>query len=212
MKVLCFGKSVQGKDHSENEDGFLIDETLNLFAVADGVSIPKGGKEASQKILKYLKELFDGDLEVALKNANKRFVEEKKKLVFEGYTTISAIHIKGKFVKACNVGDSPIFLFRDKKIESLAFMDKVSGTSTLTQAAGENLIKVHVKEMELKPGDLILLATDGITDVLSEEEILEIIQKFEDVEELGKAIIEEAERKISFYDDDKTLVLVKVVG
>jgi protein phosphatase len=210
MRVLCFGKSVQGKDHFENEDNFLIDEKLKLFAVADGVSEPKGGKEASQKVLKYLRESFKGNLKKAFEEANKKFVKEKEENFFEGYCTLSAVHIKENFLEACNVGDSPIFLFRDKKIESLAFIDKLLGTSILTQAMGEDSIHVHETKRELKTGDLILLATDGITDVLSEEEILNIIEKIEDVKKICEKIIEEAERKISLYNDDKTLVVVKV--
>jgi serine/threonine protein phosphatase PrpC len=211
MRVLCFGKSVQGGDHLENEDGFLIDEKVKLFAVADGVSVPKGGKEASQKVLKYLKESFEGDLEKAFEEANKKFVEEKRKGFFEGYCTLSAVHLKKDFLEACNVGDSPIFLFRDKKIENLATIDKLLGTSVLTQAMGEDFIRVHATEKELKVGDWILIATDGITDVLSENEILKIIEKFEDVKKICEMVIEEAKKKIIFYDDDKTLIVIKVV-
>ena len=210
MRVLCFGKSVQGRDHLENEDGFLIDEKLRLFAVADGVSEPRGGKEASQKVLKYLKESFEGDLKKAFEEANKKFVKEKEKNFFEGYCTLSAVHIKENFLEACNVGDSPIFLFRDKEIESLGFIDKMLGTSVLTQAMGEEFIRVHETKKELKAGDWVLIATDGITDVLSEKEILKIIENFEDVKKVCEKIIEEAEKKISFYNDDKTLIVIKV--
>jgi protein phosphatase len=210
MKILCFGKSVQGKDHLENEDGFLIHEKLRLFAMADGVSEPKGGKEASQKVLKYLRESFEDNLKRAFEEANKKFVKEKEENFFEGYCTLSAVHVKENFLEACNVGDSPIFLFRDKKIESLAFIDKLLGTSTLTQAMGEDFIHVHEAKKELKAGDWILLATDGITDVLSEEEILKIIEKNKDVKKVCEKIIKEAEKKIGFYNDDKTLVVIKV--
>jgi protein phosphatase len=210
MKFFCFGKSIKGKDHLENEDNFLIDEKNKLFAVADGVSEPKGGKEASQKILKYLKGSFEGYLKKAFEEANEKFLKEKREKFIEGYTTLSAVHLKEDSLEACNVGDSPILLFRDKKIENLAFIDKLLGTSILTQAMGEDFIHVHETKKELKAGDWILLLTDGITDVLSEGEILKIIEKFVDVEEVCEKIIEEAEKKISFYNDDKTLIVIKV--
>ncbi|MEM5836445.1 MAG: serine/threonine-protein phosphatase [Candidatus Aenigmatarchaeota archaeon] len=212
MKVLFSGKSVKGKDHEENEDGMLLEPELKLFAVADGVSIPKDGKEASRKVLKYLKENFKGNLKEAIEKTNKAFVEEKWKEVFEGYTTIAAVHLKENSVEACNVGDSPIFLIRKNKVESLAFIDKILGTSTLTQAMGEEFIKVHFFEKELKVGDFILLATDGITDVLGEEEIAKLLKNENNLERIVEKIIEEAEKKASFYQDDKTLVLIKVVG
>jgi protein phosphatase len=210
MKFFCFGKSIKGKDHLENEDNFLIDEKNKLFAVADGVSEPKGGKEASQKILKYLKESFEGYLKKAFEEANEKFLKEKREKFIESYTTLSAVHLKEDSLEACNVGDSPILLLRDKKVENLAFIDKLLGTSILTQAMGEDFIHVHETKKELKAGDWILLLTDGITDVLSEGEILKIIEKFVDVEEVCEKIIEEAEKKISFYNDDKTLIVIKV--
>lgn len=201
---------MKGKDHIENEDSFLIDEKLKLFALADGVSIPKGGKEASEKVLRYLREIFSGNLRKAIEEANKKFVQEKRRKFFEGYTTLAAVHLKENSLEACNVGDSQIFLFRNGRLEPLAFLDKFFGTSTLTQAMGEEFINVHFHEKELENGDYILLCTDGITDVLSEIEIVEIIKKFEDVKEMCERIIEEAEKKHAFYDDDKTLILIKV--
>jgi serine/threonine protein phosphatase PrpC len=211
MRLLCFGKSVKGKDHIENEDGFLIDEKLKLFAVADGVSEPKGGREACQKILGYLKESFKDNLKEAFEEANKKFVKEKREELFEGYSTLSAVQIKENVLEACNVGDSPIFLIRNGKIENLAFIDKIFGTNILAQAMGEDFIHVHSTKKELKAKDFVLLATDGITDILTEGEILEIVDRFGDVEKIGEAIVEKAEKKISFYDDDKTLILIKVV-
>ncbi|MEM5772899.1 MAG: SpoIIE family protein phosphatase, partial [Candidatus Aenigmatarchaeota archaeon] len=169
------------------------------------------GKEASQKVLKYLKKFFEGDLKEAIEKANKAFVEEKAREFFEGYTTISAVYLKENSLEACNVGDSPIFLIREKRIENIAFIDKLLGTSTLTQAIGEEFIKVHFLEKELKPGDMIMLATDGITDVLSEEEIVELLKNETKLERIVEKIIEEAEEKASFYQDDKTLILIKVV-
>ncbi|MEM7826291.1 MAG: serine/threonine-protein phosphatase [Candidatus Aenigmatarchaeota archaeon] len=210
MKISFFGKSVKGKDHFENEDNFLIDEKLRIFAVADGVSIPKGGKKASEKVLKYLKESFKGKLKEAVEIANKKFFEEKTKEFFEGYTTLSAVYVKENSIEACNVGDSPIFLLRKGKLELLAFLDKIPGTSTLTQAMGEEFVNVHSLEKELESGDYIILATDGITDALTEFEMIEIIEKFEDLEEICEKMIEEAGKKAVLYDDDKTLIVIKV--
>ncbi|MEM5829259.1 MAG: serine/threonine-protein phosphatase [Candidatus Aenigmatarchaeota archaeon] len=211
MKILYSGKTVQGKDHEENEDSLLMEQNLKLFAVADGVSIPKGGKEASQKILKYLKEFFKGNLKKAIEKANEVFVEEKSKKFFEGYSTIAAVHLKENSMEACNVGDSPIFLIRKNKIENLAFLDRLFGTSSLTQAIGENFIKVHSVEKEIEVGDIVMLATDGITDVLSEEEIVEVLKKQSELEKIVDEIIQKAEKKPSFYQDDKTLILIKVI-
>ncbi|MEM5853161.1 MAG: serine/threonine-protein phosphatase [Candidatus Aenigmatarchaeota archaeon] len=211
MKILCAGKSVKGEDHECNEDSLLVEPKLRIFAVADGVSIPEGGKEASEKVLKYLKEFFKGNLKEAIEKVNQVFIEEKIKKISKGFTTISAVHFKRDSVEICNVGDSIVFLVRDGKIETLSLIDKLPGTSILTQAIGERLVKVHESKKKLKSGDLIILTTDGITDVLNELEILEEVKREDDVEKIVENLIKKAERKISAYNDDKTLIVVKVV-
>ena len=62
MKLDVFGKSVKGRSHERNEDSFLIDANKNLFAVADGVSIPKNGGTASKKVISLLSANFRGNL------------------------------------------------------------------------------------------------------------------------------------------------------
>jgi protein phosphatase len=210
MEIDSFGKSVQGKDHLENEDNFLINEKLRLFAVADGVSIPKGGREASSKTISYLKEFFEGDLKKAVEKANKIFVKEKMEECFEGYTTLTAAHFEGDTLKICNVGDSPAFLFDGEKIEMLTLLDAIPGTSSLTQAIGEEFINIHSNEIKIKKGDYVILATDGITNVLDEIEIVECIKKFKEPKDIIEEIIKKAEEKIKDYDDDKTVIVIRM--
>ncbi len=63
----------KGEDHEENEDSFLIDIEKNLFAIADGVSIPKGGSKASKLACELLQKLFKNDLKKAISNLMKRY-------------------------------------------------------------------------------------------------------------------------------------------
>lgn len=211
MRIASFGKSVQGKDHLENEDGFLIDMKLNLFAVADGVSIPKGGREATQKILKYLKELFKGDLKKDAEETNEKFVEEKQKENFEGYTTVVAAHLDGNILQVCNVGDSSALLLRKNKLEILTRIDRLLGTDSLIQAMGQEFINIHSNEVELKECDYIILVTDGVTDVLSHEEIINTVKRFKEPKEIVEEMIRGAEKKLTEYNDDKTVIVIRVV-
>jgi serine/threonine protein phosphatase PrpC len=211
MKIICSGKSTRGKDHSENEDSLLIDRKLKLFAVADGVSIPKGGKKASQKAVKYLKEVFSGDLKRAVEETNKKIVEEKRTKLFEGYTTLTAIYLDGNILKVCNVGDSPAFLFRKENLEMLTMLDVIPGTSTLIQAIGQEFVIVHSVELEVKEGDCLIFASDGITDVLNWAEVVEIVKKFEEPKAIVEEMIKKAERKIKAYEDDKTVIVIRLI-
>lgn len=212
MRIISYGKSVQGKDHFENEDNMLIDEKLKLFAVADGVTIPRGGKEASEKAMKYIKELFKGYLRNAIEEANKKIVEEKHDEGFEGYTTIVAAHLEEDILRVCNVGDSSALLFRNGKLETLTWTDKIAGTSSLDQAIGQEFVNIHSSEIKIEDGDYIILATDGVMDVLGEIEIEEIVKKFKDPESIAEKMIEEVGRKPKDYDDDRTAIVIEIKG
>ncbi|MEM7821843.1 MAG: serine/threonine-protein phosphatase [Candidatus Aenigmatarchaeota archaeon] len=208
MKILCFGKSVQGKDHEENEDNLLIDLELKLFAVADGVTIPKGGKKAAEKAIKYLKLLFEKDLKGLVEKVNEKILEEMDNDPV-GYTTLAVAYIKNNILQTANIGDSSIFLIRDK-ISLLTASDRIFGTHALTQAIGQEYLKVDFREEKLKKGDYIILATDGITDVLSEEEIFSAVKNLKEPKKIVDFLIEKAKDRPKVYEDDKTLIVIHI--
>lgn len=210
MRIASYGKSVQGKDHFENEDNLLIDEKLGLFAVADGVTIPRGGREASEKVMKHIRKLFSGDLKKAIEEANRKFVEEKYRESFEGYTTVVAAHLDGNILRVCNVGDSPAFLLRNGKIEILSRINRISETNSLTQAMGQDFVNVHSSEVKIETGDYIMLMTDGVTDVLGEIEIVDIANKFKNPKAIVEKIIKEVGKKPKDYDDDRTIITIMI--
>lgn len=206
MKV--FGLSVKGKDHEENEDSYLIDRKRNLFAVADGVSIPKGGREAAKFALKFLKEFFKESLKEAVELMNKKIVELR---ITEkcGFTTLTAFHVKNTKAQLCWIGDSPAFLIREGKISVLTSFEDVHG-NILLQAIGEENINVHERFFEIREGDLIIICTDGISSVLSQNEILSTALEKKTPEKICRVLIKEAEMKENIYRDDKTVIVVKL--
>jgi protein phosphatase len=209
MKIVAFGRTVKGKDHFENEDSILIDEKLKLFAVADGVSNPPGGGEASRKAVSYLKNFFKNDLKKAFVQTNEKICEERRKNFSIGYTTLTAAYIKNN-LNIASVGDSPAFIVRDDEIKLITVADNIPGTHTLTQAIGEPYILPHFYELKLRNGDVVVLATDGLSNVLSEEEIFDIVKRFGKVERIANFLIAEANKKLIEYKDDKTVIVIHV--
>lgn len=203
----AYGISLKGKDHIENEDAFLIDKKRGVFAVADGVTIPSGGREASQLAIALLKELLDCErFEESLESINQAFFEEKQKNPTIGYTTLTVLCIKGRVAKIANIGDSPAFLIRGNEIKEVY----VSERTAFGIRAMDGIAEFHLNQISIKANDVFCLCTDGISDYIKPREILKIINKASNLEIAAKEIVEYVKAKPQPYDDDKTIVLVRV--
>lgn len=95
--------------------------------------------------------------------------------------TLAAVWFEPQRFMACNLGDSRIYLLRDGKLERLSkdHVEKLNGPSRrkapLTQYLGLNPEEYRLDPSmafgKLRQGDRFLICSDGLTDMLSEEEI-----------------------------------------
>jgi protein phosphatase len=109
-------------------------------------------------------------------------------------TTVVAAVIDSRGLSIAHVGDSRIYLYREGKLQRLTedhslVMDQVKhGLITpeeaershlqniLTRALGtQELVEVDVQDRPVSPGDVYLLCTDGLTKMVSEAEISEVL-------------------------------------
>ena len=70
MKLIAWASTDTGKKRDHNEDSYLVDETLGLFAVADGMGGHQGGETASRMALEVLRakvRVAHGDIDAAAK-------------------------------------------------------------------------------------------------------------------------------------------------
>ncbi len=209
MKITSLGKTIKGNDHEENEDAILVDDDLKLYAVADGVSIPKGGKKAALKTTKYLKLFFKEDLKGLVERVNEKILEEMDKDPI-GYTTVAVACVINNALQVANIGDSPVFLVRKDKINTLSSSDRLLETHSLLRAIGQENIEVHFNEVELLSGDYVILATDGITDVLDEKEITLATKELKTPEKIVNFLIKGAKERPKAYEDDKSIIVISV--
>jgi protein phosphatase len=203
--IVC-AKSEKGSLHP-NEDAILVDLNKKILGVADGVTLSDygSGKKAAELILSLIQKNFESDLKKAFEKSLNEFRELKLKDREIGETTLAICRI-GAEVECLNVGDSDIFLIRNEKIIRVSEKDKFG--RYLTQVIGLYEIKPHYSKLKVEKGDKILLVTDGVSDVLNENEILEIVLKSKNVEEMVEKILEETNKKPKIYDDDKSIVAV----
>ena len=204
--MIVWGKSEKGSLH-ENEDAILIDLNKKIFGVADGVTLSdygSGGK-AAKLILDLIQKNFKSNLKEAFESSLNEFRELKLKDREIGETTLAICRI-GEEVECLNVGDSDIFLISNGKIFRISEKDRFG--RYLTQAIGLYEVKPHYKRLKVRKDDKFLLVTDGISDVLKEEEILEIVERSKNVKEMVERILEETKKKPKIYDDDKSIVAI----
>ena len=131
MKLSFWGDTNVGKRRENNQDSFITDGNLKLFAVADGMGGHKGGEVASSMAVETLKEslerykrqnsnrsvrdlLTDAFMEASLKIHRKSTVENPE-LMGMGTTMVAGLVHDNKIYIA-NVGDSRCYLIRDQNI------------------------------------------------------------------------------------------------
>ena len=208
LELLPFGVTHAGKVRQNNEDALLVgegeDETL--FVVADGIGGFEAGEVASSLAVAVLKELQpDESFKAAIGEANRRIVAAGRgdeKLSGMG-TTVVAIRFGGKqgepVAEVAHVGDSRAYLMRGGDMNPITEDHSLvaelvrSGDLTRDQAAEhpqKNLITralgadeevdVDTAILSVEAGDRILLCSDGLSDMVSEAGISEILAESPD--------------------------------
>jgi protein phosphatase len=144
-------------------------------------------------------------------------------------STVAGIAIRDFTASAVNVGDSRIYLIRDNNIEQVSVdhtlaEDQVeAGVMTPEEADDSELkhvlssvlgvdsdIQVHMDELSTLSGDIFLMCTDGLTAVMTDEEMLSNVMQLEIGPETIKRLIEQA--NVRGGPDNVTVALVMVHG
>src|SRR5262249_15137656 len=124
-------------------------------------------------------------------------------------TTITAVLVQGERATIAHVGDSRAYRLRDGELEQLTedhtlvhqLVEEGRITadqagrhpqrSILTRAIGvEPSVDVDASTIELRSGDRLLLCTDGLTGMLSDAEIREVLANEEDPQEASDHLVE----------------------
>ena len=208
---MRFGyRSDIGKCRENNEDSFFVDEKMGLFIIADGMGGHNGGEVASKLAVQttdsFIRERIDTlrtDDEVchllseAIKVANGRIFEAGEQDVsLRGMgATLSIVLCCGKKAHISHIGDSRIYLIRNRKIlqltkdhsivAELIREGRLSPEKAKTHHLRNMLSQVVGVSYQLTPdnfsidmesGDYLLLCSDGLTNMVREDEILSIVQ------------------------------------
>ncbi|MGN0160924.1 MAG: Stp1/IreP family PP2C-type Ser/Thr phosphatase [Lachnospiraceae bacterium] len=190
----------------------------NLFVVADGMGGHKAGDLASrltvETIVDMVESLDESDpitlMGKAIHRANEVVLgKARESEEFKGMgTTVVVACVKDKTLYVANVGDSRLYVInkeitqitRDHSlVEELVSMGQLErkdartnkNKNIITRAiGGMKVVIADYFDIRLKSKDVILMCTDGLTNMVEDEEILGIVLGREPVEERAKKLIQ----------------------
>ncbi|HEY7660908.1 MAG TPA: Stp1/IreP family PP2C-type Ser/Thr phosphatase [Actinomycetota bacterium] len=216
MKVTVGSASDIGQVREGNEDSMLV--IAPLYAVADGMGGHRGGEVASHLALDTVQRLFEqqeGTLADQVVEANRAVYErsQQDRSVAGMGTTLTAVLVDGNRVHLAHVGDSRAYLFRGGELtlltedHTLVHRMVVEGEITeaeaethphrsiLTRALGVDAsVEVDEGDVEVAPGDRVLLCTDGLTGMVTEPQIREILSESEEPQDAVERLVKSANR------------------
>ena len=199
--MIAYGATNVGKVRKNNEDAFKISNKDKIYLLADGMGGHLGGEFASSMAVQELEKLLvdvkdKAEIKEAIEEVNRKIYQkslEDENLSGMG-TTLSLIKILDDHLYFANIGDSRIYCLKGKDLIQLTIDDSYVnyllevGAITSDQAKDhpkKNVllkalgttedIEVFVQEVQWEEDDLYLLCSDGLTNMLEEEEIQEII-------------------------------------
>jgi PPM family protein phosphatase len=228
------GKTDPGRVRRRNEDAFVLDPPL--FAVADGMGGAQAGEVASRLAAAAFREYREADalapeerLQAIIKEANRRIYDRARadsEVSGMGTTLTAALLTDGRVVIG-HVGDSRAYRIRDGRLEQLTDDHSLvadlmrSGRLTAEEAEGHPQRSVITRALGTDPdvdvdtlvvdaqaGDLYLLCSDGLSTMVSDDDVLRTVEKAKTLEDAARDLVRAANR--GGGEDNVTVVLFRV--
>lgn len=197
MNIRSHALSDIGRIRAENEDYFLCDDRLGVYAVADGIGGLPAGAQASQLAILALQEHFERnptapDYAACVELINQRVFSLGQRISARmGIgTTLTAGHLVGDKLHVMHVGDSILLRIRQDAVMQLTSDHNVENEMRLRLARGEPVgivienrlaltrcigqpppLEADLLEFEVQPGDRYLFCSDGVTRMMTPREI-----------------------------------------
>ena len=242
-------RQIPGKREYQEDDYGLLDgrdlgidgSEHTMLLVADGMGGHVGGATASGLLSKTFVEVYPqaagpivDRLRACLEAANKAIADaiaENPELDSMGSTLVAAV-VSSEGLNWISVGDSPLWLFHEGKLERLnadhsmaPVLADLVATGRMTAENAEldprrhslrsavmgddiHLVDVSSQPVAVKKGDRLLLASDGLM-TLSDQEIADILKKTQDapLEDSTEALIQAVEAAEHPHQDNTTVLL-----
>jgi protein phosphatase len=228
-----YAGSDTGRQRRANEDSLLTRSPL--FVVADGMGGAQAGEVASRIAIESfqpgLPDASEPELALAAlaRAANTRIHELSHSNAEQAGmgTTLTAVYVGEDEVAIAHVGDSRAYCLRDGDLLRLtddhSLVDELMRQgrltpeeavehpqrSVITRALGpESTVEVDTRSFRARAGDVYLLCSDGLTTMISEEQIAAVLLAHPRLHDAGEALIAAANE--AGGRDNITVVLIRL--
>ena len=225
-----------GRRRRQNEDAYVCEPPL--FAIADGMGGAQAGELASRVAAAAIEETAveasgEEGLVAIVRTANARVFEralQDPAVAGMGTTaTVALVDEEAGTIALAHVGDSRAYRYRDGALEQLTSDHSLVGEmvrsgrltedeaavhphrSVITRALGtEPEVEVDTSTIDVAPGDLLLLCSDGLSAMMRDEEIARVVgASGGDPTVAGEELVRAA--NAAGGDDNVTVVLFELV-
>jgi PPM family protein phosphatase len=206
-----------GRQRQANEDSFFT--SPSLFAVADGMGGAQAGEVASRIAAEAFEpaerggESAEAYLRSIAEDANRQIhtIAQRDSTRSGMGTTLTAALVEGDDVSIAHVGDSRAYVYRDGElkmltsdhslVEELRRQGRLTDEqaedhpqrSIITRALGpEEAVDVDTLTFSARPGDLFLLCSDGLTTMVKDARIAQILTEAETLDDAVGQLVREA--------------------
>lgn len=234
--IESFGLSDAGCVRRNNEDYYVLAPEVGLYVVADGMGGAQAGEHASKLAAETVREtvsdLKNSSPETLLKafeEANRRVLNAASSdanLEGMGTTLVAALESGGEILVA-SVGDSRAYIFENDELlvitEDQTWVHEVGRRlgldeatlkshpmrHVLTMAIGvSSQLRVHTYALKPTPGTQLLLCSDGLHGVVSEDTIFQALSTGDEIEKKCRFLVDSARN--AGGPDNVTAVLLRV--
>lgn len=236
MRVTVGSRTDVGRVRQGNEDALLVREPL--YGVADGMGGHLAGDVASATAVDVI-ERRAGSADGLDGSALVRFIKEANRTIWQKANEDSRLHGMGTTCtlllidettgSLAHVGDSRAYLLRDGELDQLTEDHTLVARmveegrlrpeeahhhpqrSIITRALGvEDQVEVDLRTIQLRPGDRLLLCSDGLSSMLDEDAIHDILVTEQSAQTAAERLVDAAND--AGGEDNITVVVVDVEG
>jgi PPM family protein phosphatase len=233
MRIDVGASSDVGRLRTGNEDSFLVDDRLELYAVADGMGGHNAGEIASAIALEALRAAVASGkaLDAAIVLANSAIFDKAatdRALTGMG-TTLTSVAILGESTLLIgHVGDSRAYRIRDGTLEQLtedhSLVEELvregrlspeeaevhPRRSVITRALGiDPNVEVDLYTIDARTGDRLLLCSDGLTTMVRDDDVLRIAELDADPRDAADRLVDAANE--AGGEDNITVLIIDVL-